>query len=258
MNFQKTKVTLLNATYFTAVFFAALALTTLSLARRVNTFESTKQPLLISVDKEDIVVANTVSGKIQEIHVQEGQHVAQGDLLISMEDITTEARIESLEEFAADNLSARTEVNLLRAQAEQYEIRAPRDGVVYQILVGGGANVNFNTHLMTLFADDNMRITGLVNPEQYAEIQKSRIVSAYSQRLEQVYDAELEGVGKVFPATAFDTSKYELILRFVNEDEGAAFIEGENLEIISLRQEDAIARPSYVVSQFWNHFIIGE
>lgn len=254
-----TKITtsLLNIFYFCLVFLFALALTTLSLARRINSFESTQQPLLVNIDKEDIIITNTISGKIEEVFVNEGDHVNQGDLLVRMEDPNAQARIESLEAFS-DNLSARTEANLLRAQVSQSEIRAPRDGVVYKILVGEGANLNLNTSVITLFADDNLRLTGVVNPDQYAEIQKNRSLSAYSPRLEQVYDLEVEGVGRVHPATDHEASKYELILRFAREDEGAVFLEGESLEITSLRNNEEIASPSYIVARFWNQLVTGK
>lgn len=255
---MKIRLHLLNSLYFFVVFLVSLGFTTLSLARRVNYFESTKQPLLINIDKEDISVTNTVSGQISEILVEEGEHVSEGEVLLVLNDQNTQARIESLEEFEEDNLSARTEVNLLRAQTEQLEIRAPRDGVVYKISVGEGANINLNTELMVLFADSKLRLTGLVSPDQYAEIQNNRVLTAYSSRLEQVYEVEFEGVGRVYPATQHESSKYELVLRFINENEGSAFIEGESLEVISLRQDEEIERPSYQVARFWNQFIMGK
>ena len=42
---------------------AALAIATQALARRVNTYEATKKTPLFSVEKERVVLANSVTGR---------------------------------------------------------------------------------------------------------------------------------------------------------------------------------------------------
>lgn len=249
---------LLNFLYFTVVVIAAFSVSSLALARQVNTYQATKQPILFTVDKEDIVIATAVSGRIEEVLVHSGQHVKKDDLLVKISDESLTAKLDTLESVADENLSARTEANLLKSQQTLYEIRAPRDGVVYKIHAGEGAYLNTNTEIATLFADSNVKITGLVYTDQYAKIQKSKNVDLYSPRFQQIYSVTLEGVGRVIPATQYEGSRYELQFRFTDANEGAAFIEGEGLEVLNTVQADTAIRPAERLTQFWNMFIIGK
>jgi multidrug resistance efflux pump len=247
-----------NTVYFMLVFVAALTVATQALARRVNTYESTKKPLFFSVDKEDIVLSNSVTGRVQEVFVATGQHVSKGDLLVSLKDDTLTQRMSSLESVAEDNLSARTELDLLRAKSQEYEIRAPRDGVVYQIHAAEGSYLNSSSPVITLFADGNVKVAGVLTQDQYAEIQKNKDLDVYSPRFEQIYQITFEGVGRVRPATRYEESQYEVQFRFADSEEGAAFIEGESLEVVSKSKgDDEAVRPSIRVANFWNKFIIG-
>jgi HlyD family secretion protein len=167
-------------------------------------------------------------------------------------------RLASLEVLAEDNLSAKTEFELLKAKASEYEIKATRDGVVYQIQAAEGSYLTMNSPLLILFADSNVKVTGMVNQVQYAEIQKNKDVDVFSPRFEQVYSLTFEGIGRVQPATNFEESKYEIKFRFSNLDEGAAFIDGEGLEVIAKEARDEAIRPSARIANLWNSLILGK
>src|SRR5258708_37764070 len=130
---QKLGRFLLNSFYFLAVFGVALAISTLALTRRLNSFESTQTPLLLRVDKEEIVMSNSVVGRVNKVYVKAGQHVKKGELLVSLADDASQAKINTLQQFAKDNLSARTDASALIAQETQFEVRAPRDAIVYKV-----------------------------------------------------------------------------------------------------------------------------
>ncbi len=247
----------INATYFLVVFLAAFSLATLALARKINSYEFSRERLVFNVTKEEMEVSNPVSGRIEKIFVQNGQHVAKGELLIKMSDQELKAKIQSLEQVADSNLSARTEASLLKTQTPFLEIRAPSDGVIYKIQVGEGATLNQNSPLITMFADANVKLFGYVKAQQYDEIQKNKEVEVYSPRFEQSYGVVFEGVGRVISATQYDVSKYEVEFHFRDPNEGPAFIQGEGLEVLKITKQIEVKRPAEVVAKFWNSFIIG-
>ena len=258
MNFFETaRKNVLNIFYFTAVFLIALALSTQALARRVNTYESTKKPLLFSVEKERVILSNSVTGRVDTVAVVTGQHVRKGDLLVQLADDSIEGRIQSLESVAEENLSAKTELALLRAKLSDYQILAPRDGVIYQIQAAEGSYLTMNSPVLILFADSNVKITGTVNQEQYAEIQTSKDMDVYSPRFEQIYKISFEGVGRVQSSIGSE-ERYEVKFHFSDPNEGAAFIDGEGLEVMSKNNGDEEAvRPSVRVKNLWNTLILG-
>lgn len=255
---EKVKAFFLNGLYFSIVLVVAIGIATQALARRVNTYEATKQPLFFSVEKERVIISNSVTGRVDTVAVTTGQHVHKGDLLVRLADDSLDQRLSSLELLAEENLSAKTELELLKAKASEYEIRATRDGVVYQIQAAEGSYLTMNSPLLILFADSNVKVTGMVNQPQYAEIQKNKDVDVFSPRFEQVYRISFEGVGRVQPATNFEESKYEIKFRFTNIDEGAAFIDGEGLEVVAKDTRDDAIRPSVRIANLWNSLILGK
>lgn len=258
MNFEKLKTYTLNMVYFAVVFIIALAISTQALARRVNMYDATSKPIVFSVEKERVYISNSVIGTVGKIFVETGQHVKKGDLLVILEDRGTMQRIQSLEELAEENLSARTELSLLRSTSDDYMITAPRDGVVYQIQAAEGSYLSMNSPVLTIFADSNVRVTGMVNQEQYEKIQKNKNLDVFSPRFEQVFQISFGGIGRVKPATAIEESLYEVKFKFSDQDEGAAFIDGENLEVVSKTDPNKQAlKPSQRVTSIWNKLILG-
>lgn len=249
---------LISGLYFTVIFLAALTIATQALARRVNTYESIKKPLFFSIDKEDIIISNSVAGRVEEVGAVTGQHVQKGDLLFKLVDDNLEQKMASLEKVADKNLSAKTELDLIKARTSEYEMRAPRNGVIYEIHAAEGSYLNTSTPIITMFADSNVKLIGNVNEAQYTEIQKNKNMDVYSSRFNQTYKIIFKGVGRVYAANQNEESKYEMLFQFADSEEGAAFIEGENLEIISKNNNGMYLRPSKRVAEFWNAFIIGK
>lgn len=245
----------INALYLFVVFAIALLIATQALVRRVNTYEVTKQPLLFSVSKEKIEISNSVTGRVDQVAVNIGQHVTKGDLLVRLSDDSRAQKLNSLSEVSEENLSAKTEFELLKARASEYEIKAPRDGVVYQIHAAEGSFLNSSSPVLTLFADSNVKLVGNITPAQYAEIQKNKDLDVYANRFEQIYKVSFQGVGRVLPGTQYEESKYEVQFRFANADDGAAFIEGESLEVVSHAEDEQALRPSTRIANFWNKIL---
>ena len=243
---------LINGAYFTVVFLLAFGIAAQALVRRVNGYESTQAPLLFSVEKENVILSNAVAGRIDNVAVSTGQHVNKGDLLVSIVDDATTQRMIALENLAKDNISAQTELATLQAQAGDYEIHAPRDGVIYQISAAEGSFLTASSPVLTMFADSNVKITSMVNQEQYAQIQQNKEMDVYSPRLQQIYKIDFVGVGRVQPATANEESKFEMQFRFADDNDGAAFIEGEQLEAVAKSSNNDAVKPSMILANLWN------
>lgn len=248
---------LFNGLYFAVILIAAFGIATQALARKVNTYEMTKKPLFFSVEKERVVISNSVVGRVDEVAVNTGQHVRKGDLLVRLVDDSLGQRTSSLEALSDENLSAKTELAMIKAKASDYNIIAPRDGVVYQIQAAEGSYLAMNSPVIVLFADNNVKVSGTITQEQYAEVQKNKDLDVYSPRFEQIYGISFEGIGRVQPKTELEESKYEVKFRFNDADEGAAFIDGEALEVVSKNSGDEALRPSLRVAKLWNSLIMG-
>jgi multidrug resistance efflux pump len=255
---SRFKPIIFNALYLAIVFITSLALATLALTRKINSYAVTNEHLFLNIDKEEILVSNSVTGQVEKVMVQSGDHVKKGDLLINMVDDVMQAKINSLDRVANDNLSAKTESDLLKAEIPQLQIRAPRDGVVYKVNVGEGAYLNRNTELINMYADSDVKLTGLVNEVQFDEIQKNKEIEVYSPRFEQMYTITFTGVGRVKDSTPVMGIQYEVEFLFNDPEEGVAFVPNEKLEVVSLKKQDDVKRPADVIAKFWNSFILGK
>ncbi len=249
---------LINTVYFVLVFVFALAIASLALTRRLNSYQSSRTPLILNVKKPEVIVTNSVPGRLEKLLVTPGQHVKKGEVLAQLVDDTFLSKLATLDQVAAENISARTEAKVLESQRPQFDIKAPRDGVIYSVTVAEGTYLNHTTPMMTLFADQDITILGYVNTEQNARIEHDKTLDVFSPRLSQVFSVSLEGAGRVIPATDHEASKYELQFRFTDPAEGAGFIQGEGLEVVSEARKNGVVTPAARLAQFWNSFIIGK
>ncbi len=257
---------LVNSLYLIVVFVVVFFVATQALVRKINTYTLTESILFLTVDKPDVSIATTIPGKVSEILVKSGDHVNEGDILVRLTDEANEERIRVLRGVAAQNLSANTELQLLRARTEEYEIKAPRDGIVYEVLVAKGSFLQNGTPIASLFADDEIRLVGSIRPDQYPLIEKNRGITVFSPRLGQAYTVLFQGVGKIKEEAPFITAegtevvkeeKYEISFVMKDESEGISFIEGERLEVIpSDRNQDEVKPVSRLV-KIWNSLILG-
>lgn len=255
-----------NGVVYLFVFLAAFAIAAQALVHKINTYNLTNKVFFLSVDKEDVAVSSTISGRVTEILVEPGAHVSEGELLIRLVDESILPKVEALEDVARENLSARTELELIRARSGEYEIRAPRDGVIYQITATKGSYVQGGTQVATIFADQGVTLVGEIKPQQYALIEKNRGMSVFSPRLGQVYTVYFHGIGRVLEKEIFSgnngqvTQKeeyYEVKFTLANESEGSAFIEGERFEVVPEQQKKDRLKPAFQLARLWNGLVVG-
>lgn len=256
--FRNTVIFFTNVGYFLLVLFFALALATLALTRKLNSVDTSRYILLLTVSKEQEQISNSVVGRVDKVNVQPGQSVKKGDVLIEMSDAATAAKLKTLQRVT-DNVSAQTEASVLKSQLSQYKIIASKDGVIYKIMVSEGSYLSTQMPVIELFSNGNTKLLSQVTALQYADLQKQVKLNAYSSRLEQLYNIELEGVSKVL---AIDEKtgepRYEISFHFTNPEDGNSFIQGENMDVVSRSRDDEMFKPAYIIAKFWNSFIIGK
>lgn len=253
-----------NGVVFSFVFIVAFAIATQALIHKINTYNLTNKIFFLSADKDDIIVSSTISGRVSEILVEPGSHVSEGELLVKLVDESIIPRIDALKDVASDNLSARTELELIRARSGEYEIRAPRDGVVYTINVTKGSYVQGGTQIAMIFADQGASLVGEIKPQQYALIEKNRGMSVFNPRLGQVYTVYFHGIGRVLEKEIDSNSRssikeeyYEVKFILANESEGASFIEGERFEVVPEQQKKDQLKPAFQLARIWNGLVVG-
>jgi hypothetical protein len=266
LSFESMKKYLVNSFYVAIVFCVVFFVATQALVRKMNTYTLAESLLFLTVDKPDINVANTISGKVDEILVKSGDHVQEGDTLVRLSDESVATRMSVLRSLASENLSANTELQLLRARSDEYEIKAPRDGVVYQVLAAKGSFMQTGSTAVTLFADDEIHLIGSIRPNQYPLIEKNRGITVFSPRLGQAYTVFFQGVGKIKEDAPFITAegtelvqeeKYEISFTLKDEEQGVSFLEGERLEVIPDNHDADQAKPLNRLVSIWNSLILG-
>lgn len=250
---QKIKTNLTNAFIFSIVFLVSLSIATLAIARRTNEYRSTSREYTFSVEKDEVKIVNPVGGRIERMLVSPGQIVTKGETIAELRDEQFESRLNTLTQFADENLSARTEAELLRNSRNLFKVTAPRDGIINTVDVSVGTLLTPNQTLATLYANTDVKLIANVTGVKLTEVQKVKSLEAISPRIGVSYEIEYAGIRKV---SAVDTTgtTYEVIFRFKNADDGSGLLNGEQLEVLSLAND--VKRPSEIVADIWNSLIV--
>jgi membrane fusion protein (multidrug efflux system) len=220
---------------------------------------------------EEVQIRSEVSGKVEKVAFREGAKVARGDVLIKINDSELRAQLAraqgrlaiAMEEadrqqrLHADSLTsardysnaaneagiARAETDLIRAQLEKTEIRAPFDGVIGLRSVSEGSYVSPLTPIASLQDLTPVKIEFAV-PERYA----GRI------RVGDRITFSVEGAPGTFQGTiyareaAIDAVTRALRIRATNPNDDGALIPGAfaNVEVV-FAQREAITVPSFAI-----------
>lgn len=267
-----SKTVFLNGLSVAVVFLFAFGIATQALMHKINNYELNKSLVFLSVKKERVNISTSVPGKLEEILVRQGDHVLEGQTVARINDEGRTAKIAALREVSRENLSARTELELLISQEDEYEIRAPRNGVVERVLVTKGTSAIEGATLVVLFADDNLELVGSIRPDQYTLIDKHRSVSIFNPRLGQAFTASFQGISGIRDDLLSDgtpmsptqvqndqtkNQMYEIRFSLNEKEEGSSFLDGEKLEIISEDVDVEQQKPLYRLAKLWNSLILG-
>ena len=224
------------------------------------------------VPDEEVQLSFETSGKITEIHFEEGSHVKKGTLLAKVNDSQLQAQLarleaqvplaqervyrqstllqrdavskEALEIVKTELATLNADIEKTQAQIEQTELRAPFDGVIGLRQVSVGAYASPSTVIAKLTSVTPIKIEFSV-PERYAgEVKKGT-------GLEFTVDGKLDAFKAQVYATeaSLDAETHTLLVRALYPNEKRELLSGQYAGI-RLKQkeiEDAIAIPSEAI-----------
>lgn len=251
-----SKSTIYNVFYFTFVLVVAFAISTLALYRKINSYASESQNIELAIDKQEIIIESFLSGRVENIYVNPGQHVKKGDVILDLHYETNEENARFLNTISDDRTA--TEEAQIVAKNNIYKIKSPRDGVVYEIKAAVGSSINKHTDIVRIFSDENIKLVAYADKDLYSQVQRSTQMQVFSERYQQIYSVSYESAARVEKFEEFSEPKYELIFSFADKDEGSAFLDGERLKVIPGNTELAKIKPEQRIVDFWNTFLIGK
>lgn len=202
---------------------------------------------------EEVELAFETSGKITDIYFQEGSHVKQGEILAKINDAPLQAQLKKLEvqlklhqdrlfrqnallekeavskeafQEAETNLATlQAEIDLVKANIEQTELRAPFDGVIGLRQVSLGSYVTPSSSVAKMAKINPLKVEFNV-PERYAGILKEgnrlsfTVEGDLNQRNAKIYalDSRVDAETRTYKVRAhYDNASGSLVPgRYVN------------------------------------------
>jgi membrane fusion protein (multidrug efflux system) len=221
---------------------------------------------------EEVDLVSEISGKVFAIHFEEGGAVAEGQLLLKIDDseilaerqralyrVDLARRAEARQQQLLDDgvISSETydlalgelnvlqaELQLIEAQLEKTEIRAPFGGVIGLRWVSPGSYLSSQTRIASLHDLDPAKIDFSV-PERYSGL----------MRIGDEITFTVEGLERVFTGTIYaiepnvDTASRSLRMRARSPNGDGALLPGTfaNVDIAVRSASDALTVPAIAV-----------
>jgi|SRR5690554_1604262 len=221
---------------------------------------------------EEVELKSEESGKITNIYFKEGSRVKKGDLLVKINDAELQAQLEKAKynlklledreyrqrvllereaiskedyEVSLNELNVvKADIELIKAQIEKTEIRAPFDGIIGLRNVSEGSFVNTNTIIATLQNINPVKIDFAI-PEKYAGIVKTGdLVRFKIVGRDEIYTAKVYAIEpKIDPLTR------TLKLRAVYSNPAGNILPGSfaDVELILEKIDNAIMVPTHSI-----------
>lgn len=220
---------------------------------------------------EEIEIRSESSGKIEKIFFTEGGRVRKGDALLKINDAELQAqlqRAESRQNIAAEQAErqrqlyaqklasdqayknaenelniAKAEVQLIKAQIDKTELRAPFAGIIGLRYVSEGSFISPTTRIATLQDYHVVKIDFTI-PEKYAtSVRKGDRISFTVAGTTKKFDGTVYAVeSQIDPATR------TLRLRALSPNPDSALIPGAfaNVEIV-LQEKETLTIPAFAL-----------
>lgn len=218
---------------------------------------------------ETVDLRSETSGKVTNIYLKEGRPVEAGDLLLKINDSELQAQLQrakyrlqlaeqrkerqakllekggiSQEDYDATSNEVnvlRSEVDLIDAQIEKTEIRAPFTGNVGLKYISEGSYITPTTRIASLQNIDPVKIDFSV-PERYAgQVTEGSTILFSVQTADSTFEGEIYAIE---PEVNRDTRSLQI--RAVSENREALLLPGSfaNIELILETSDDALTVPS--------------
>jgi membrane fusion protein (multidrug efflux system) len=221
---------------------------------------------------EEVELRSEASGKVTQVLFKEGSHVSKGDLLVKINDSDLQAQLRKAESQKTlleekegrqrrlrevnaisqeqydvsrnDLAGVKAEIDLLNAQIQKTEVRAPFSGVIGLRSISEGAYVDPSTLMARLQDLSSVKIEFSI-PEKYAGMVRKgnkvrfTLESSSIQHEGTIYAVE----PKIDPMTR------TLRMRALARNENEAILPGSfaRIEVLLGRQQDAVVVPTYAV-----------
>jgi membrane fusion protein (multidrug efflux system) len=221
---------------------------------------------------EEVELRSEASGKVTQVLFKEGSHVNKGDLLVKINDSDLQAQLRKaqsqetllgekegrqrrLREVNAiseeqydvsrnDLAGVKAEIDLLNAQIQKTEVRAPFSGVIGLRSVSEGAYVDPTTLMARLQDLTSVKIDFSI-PEKYASVVKKGDKIRFT----------LEGSGTQHEGTIYavepkiDPVTRTLRMRAIARNENEAILPGSfaKIDVLLGRQQQSVLIPTYAV-----------
>lgn len=224
------------------------------------------------VANQEVSLTTEAAGKIIQLNLQEGERVSKGQLLLKLNDADLQAQLSKLktrykeiqnrdtrqkalldkgaisqqeyELFEAEKQGVEADMDLLKAQIEKTEIRAPFSGKVGLRYVSLGAFVNQNANIAQLVNADPILVDFAV-PEKYAGmVKQGTTVQLTVENQQDTFSAKVIAV-----APSIDANNRTLTMRARLDNNQAKLVPGAFARVeLRLRQmEDAILIPTRAI-----------
>lgn len=223
------------------------------------------------LSNEEIEVRSQVSGAIQSIHFKEGGRVRKGDLLLKINDDELQAqllRARSRQAIAEQNAERqkqlfekefvsqeeynnvlnelnvmKADAQLIKAQIDKTEIRAPFDGTIGLRFVSEGSTISPATIITTLQDNSRMKVDFTI-PEKYAgDIKAGDRVTFRVQTRREQFDGTI-----AFLDARLDQTTRTLRVRALAPNPGELLIPGSFATVeVRLNERKAVMVPSYAL-----------
>jgi membrane fusion protein (multidrug efflux system) len=221
---------------------------------------------------EEVTLYSETAGKITKIHFQEGRSVRKGELLVKINDAELQARLQKVmydKKLAIDNEyrqrqqfednlisqeaydvaatalnTIKAEIDLIEAQIDKTEIRAPFSGSIGLKYVSEGSYISTNRRIANLIDMNPIKIEFSV-PEKYAgKVQVEDRITFTVQGSEQLYDAKVYAI-----ESRLDPLTRTMTMRAVTPNTGGKLIPGSfaQVRLIIEENENAIMIPTHAL-----------
>ncbi len=222
-----------------------------------------------TIADEEVELRAEVAGRITEIHFQEGRRVRKGDLLVKLNDADLQAqwtKAESRKKLAVSNesrqralfekqllsqelydaalnelQSVEADLQLLKAQIQKTEIRAPFDGVIGLKYVSEGSYISSASRVASLQNLSRVKIDFSV-PEKYAgDVVKDSEIGFSIPGSDRTYKGRVYAI-----EPKIDLATRTVQLRAVCDNPGERLLPGSfaNIEVILRRIDRALMVPT--------------
>ncbi|MCU7499258.1 MAG: efflux RND transporter periplasmic adaptor subunit [Bacteroidota bacterium] len=218
---------------------------------------------------EEVQLKSEVSGKITRILFKEGSYVKKGSLLVKINDADLQAQLKktnykyelakareyrqkmmlkreaiSQEDYDAALNELQTQeadIQLIKAQIDKTEIRAPFNGVVGLKSVSEGSYITPSDRIATLQSINPVKIDFSIPEKYYSTVKTGTQINFRIQGSDKVFSGKIYAV-----EPKIDPNSRALLIRAISRNEKSEIYPGAfaNIEIVLREMNDALMIPT--------------